>query len=254
MQSEQFQLHAEIEQRHWWFVARRTILRRLLGEVCPPSPQSLVIDVGCGTGANLAAVADQYRSTGIDTSAEAVALARQRFPGVEFLVGEAPDDLGPLATQADAVLLMDVLEHVSNDRALLERLVAAARPGAHLVITVPADMALWSAHDESFGHFRRYDQTGLEQLCAGLPVTLRLLSYFNSRLYWVIRAMRAWNRVRGHASGQAGTDFWLPRPWVNSCLESILAGESHRLIELLRGHRQKGYRRGASLVAILRKN
>jgi hypothetical protein len=147
-----------------------------------------------------------------------------------------------------------VLEHVPDDRALLERLVTAVRPGAHLVLTVPADMALWSAHDESFGHFRRYDRAGLERLFAGLPVDTRLLSYFNSRLYWMIRAIRAWNRLRGHASGEAGTDFWLPSPRVNCWLESILAGESHRLVELLRGHRQKGHHRGASLVAILRKS
>jgi SAM-dependent methyltransferase len=253
MQTAQFQLHADIEQRHWWFVARRTILRRLLAEVCPPSRQRLVIDVGCGTGANLASVAGDYRCTGIDTSAEAIALARQRFPDVEFLVGQAPDDLGPLAAQADALLLMDVLEHVADDRALLERLLNALRPGAHLLLTVPADMALWSAHDESFGHFRRYDQRGLEHLWAGLPATVRLVSYFNSRLYWVIRAMRAWNRLRGHASGEAGTDFWIPRPQVNRCLETILAGEANRLLKVLTG-RQSGYRRGASLIAILQKS
>jgi SAM-dependent methyltransferase len=254
MQTEQFQLHAEIEQRHWWFVARRTILRRLLAEVCPPSREKLVIDVGCGTGANLAAVADEYRCAGIDTSAEAVALARQRFPGVQFLVGQAPADLGPLAAQADALLLMDVLEHVADDQALFERLLDTTQPGSHLIVTVPADMALWSAHDESFGHFRRYDRPSLERLWTGLPVTVRLISYFNSRLYWVIRATRAWNRLRGHASGAAGTDFWLPRPQVNRWLESILAGEADRLLGVLRGSRSKGYQRGASLVAVIQKS
>ena len=36
MQTEQFQLHAEIEERHWWFVARRRIMGRLIAEVLPP--------------------------------------------------------------------------------------------------------------------------------------------------------------------------------------------------------------------------
>lgn len=253
MQSEQFQLHAEIEQRHWWFVARRAILSRLLAEICPASHERLIVDVGCGTGANLASVANQYSCAGIDTSAEAVALARQRFPDVQFLVGHAPEDLGSLAAQADVLLLMDVLEHVADDQTLLERLVAAARPGAHLVLTVPADMALWSAHDQSFGHYRRYDRQGLERLWTGLPVSVRLVSYFNARLYWVIRATRAWNRLRGRASGQAGTDFWLPRPWVNHRLESILCGEANRLVDILRGICEQGYQRGASIVAVLRK-
>ena len=96
MQHDQFQLHADIEQRHWWFVGRRRILCRLAAEVLPPSPQSLVVDVGCGTGGNLAALADRYRCVGIDTSAEAVELARRRFPNVQFIAGRAPQDLGNL--------------------------------------------------------------------------------------------------------------------------------------------------------------
>jgi SAM-dependent methyltransferase len=254
MQSEQFQLHAEIEQRHWWFVARRAILARLLNEICPASRERVIVDVGCGTGANLASVAGRYACIGIDASKEAVSLAQQRFPGVQFLVGHAPEDLGPLAAEADVLLMMDVLEHVSDDRGLLARLVGAIRPGAHLLLTVPADMALWSAHDVSFGHYRRYDRAGLEALWQGLPVSSRLRSYFNSRLYWVIRAMRAWNRLRGHASGEAGTDFWMPAPWANRRLESLLSGEAERLLQVLQGRRQEGYHRGASLVAVLRKD
>ena len=91
MQSAQFQLHADIEQRHWWFVGRRRIMARLIAEVLPPSPEALVIDVGCGTGANIAALADHYNCVGIDTSAEATELAQSRFPQVRFLTGKAPD-------------------------------------------------------------------------------------------------------------------------------------------------------------------
>ena len=50
MHSEQFQLHADIEDRHWWFVGRRRILCRLAAEVLPPSPQAMIVDVGCGSG------------------------------------------------------------------------------------------------------------------------------------------------------------------------------------------------------------
>ncbi len=115
MQTAQFQLHADIEGRHWWFVGRRQIMSRLVAELLPPSPETVIIDVGCGTGANIAALADRYACVGIDTSAEAIELARQRFPQVHFLAGLAPDDLGDLARQARLILLMDVLEHISDD-------------------------------------------------------------------------------------------------------------------------------------------
>ncbi len=249
MQSEQFLLHADIEQRHWWFVGRRRIMRRLLGEVLPPSPETIVVDVGCGTGANL--VGD-YDCVGIDTSAEAVAHARRRFPLVRYLDGWAPKDLGQVAADARAFLLMDVLEHVEDDFQMFSELLAAASPGAYFLVTVPADERLWSEHDESFGHYRRYDRRRLERVWEGLPVTPLLTSYYNTRLYPLIRLIRARNRWRGRAGGRAGTDFWLPRAPVNRLLEATLAGEGRRLAARLHG-RSRDYGYGASLVALLRR-
>lgn len=251
MQTEQFRLHAHIEDRHWWFVARRGIVRRLARRLLPPSRQTLVVDVGCGTGANVAALADDYRCVGIDASAEAIELARQRFPAVEFLLGRAPEDLACVMPEARLVLLMDVLEHVADDFELLSRLLAAVRPGGLVLLTVPADESLWGKHDESFGHYRRYERTRLERLWSGLPVTTRLVSYFSARTYPIIRAVRWWNRVRGRAAGQAGTDFWLPTPWVNRLLTGFFAGEGDVLEGLLSGRRGRGYGAGSSLVAIL---
>jgi len=252
MQTEQFQLHAEIEQRHWWFVGRRRILRRLLAEVLPASRDTLLVDVGCGTGGNIASLSADYACAGIDTSAEAIAIARQQFPGVRFFAGKAPEGLGELAGQARGVMLMDVLEHVEDDEGLLADLVAALSPGCWLLVTVPADPSLWSAHDVAFGHYRRYDRQGLEKLWEALPVGPKLVSHFNARLLPVIRAIRTWNRRRGRASGTAGTDFWLPSRPVNRLLGATFAGEGPRLVDALHG-RRKGYSRGASLVALLRR-
>jgi SAM-dependent methyltransferase len=253
MQTPQFQLHADIEQRHWWFVGRRRIMSRLVEELLPASPETVVIDVGCGTGANIAALANSYACVGIDTSAEAIELAQSRFPQVRFFTGLAPDDLGDLVRQARLILLMDVLEHVSDDFQLLSRLLAAASPGCYFLLTVPADESLWSEHDESFGHYRRYDVGRLEKVWTGLPVSTLLLSYFNSGLLPLIRMIRAWNRRRGHAAGRAGTDFWMPNPVSNYLLEHTLAGESKRLIKVLRRQQSRGYSCGASLMAVLRR-
>jgi SAM-dependent methyltransferase len=253
MHSAQFELHAQIEQRHWWFVGRRQIMRRLVREVLGPTRGATVVDVGCGTGANIAALADDYTCTGIDTSAEAIAWARQRFPQVQFLTGLAPEDLGALATQAKLFLLMDVLEHVEDDFAMLSSLLSAAAPGCHFLLTVPADDSLWSEHDESFGHYRRYEPVRFERLWAGLPVKPLLVSYFNSRLLPIIRLIRAANRRRGRAAGQAGTDFWLPTRPANTLLTATLAGEAGRLAALLHADGKQGYTAGASLIAILRR-
>lgn len=251
MQSAQFQLHARIEERHWWFVARRQIVRRLVREVLPPSRATTIVDVGCGTGANLASLAGDYNCVGIDTSGEAVRLAAERFPQVRFLHGYAPQDLGEVVDEAKLVMMMDVLEHVPDDFALLSSMLAATQPGTYFLLTVPADMALWSQHDVSFGHYRRYTVERLRQAWAGLPVTPLVVSPYNARLYGMVKLIRALNQRRGEAAGIAGTDFRQPAGPLNALLTRTFAGESQRLVNLLHGRRQAPYRRGVSLLALL---
>jgi SAM-dependent methyltransferase len=251
MQSAQFQLHAAIEQRHWWFVARRHILTEVIHAVLPPSRGTTIVDVGCGTGANLAGLAGEYDCVGIDTSADAIRLARSRFPGVRFLRGVAPRDLGAIARGARLVLLSDVLEHVSDDFALFSELLAAVEPGALVLVTVPAEMALWSQHDRAFGHYRRYDPKRLAQIWEGLPARPVFVSHFNARLYPLVKCVRYWSRWRGRASGEAGTDFQLPGPLVNRALARCFSGERHRLARLARGEAVRPYRRGVSLMALV---
>ncbi len=253
MQSKQFRLNFEVELAHWWFTARRRILRDLVAEILAPSKQATIVDVGCGAGGNIASLAGDYTCVGIDPSAEAIGLARQRFPHVRFICGRAPDDLGQLAGQTRLFMLNDVLEHVADDFALLSRLLAAAGPGTHFLVTVPADPSLWSPHDESHGHYRRYDLMRLQRLWQGLPVTVRLSTYFNSRLFPVIKRIRALNRWRGEACGEAETDVKMPSRPVNRVLELVFQGESRMLKDLLHGRRRSGFSSGVSLVAVLRR-
>lgn len=252
MNDSHYATHAQAELTHWWFMGRRSILQTLIEDILPPSADRLVIDVGCATGGSTAALSERYQTLGIDPSQDAIRWARERFPEVRFICGEAPDDLDGLAERADLFLLTDVLEHVCDDFLLFSRLLAVARPGAHFVVTVPADMWLWGLHDESHGHFRRYNRHRPVRLWEGLPVTPRLVSNFNSRLYAAIRIVRAINRLRGRSHGAAGTDLNTPSCVTNRIMTWILSGEAKRLVGLLHG-RRRGYRNGVSLIAVLRR-
>jgi SAM-dependent methyltransferase len=256
MQSAQFRLHADVEDTHWWFVGRRRIMLDLVREVLGPGMSgAMVVDVGCGTGANAAAVAREFdcQCVGIDPSPEAVALARARFPGLRFVCGQAPEDVAAAMGEARMVLITDVLEHVADDFEFLSSILAATVHGTHVLVTVPANPSAWSQHDESNGHYRRYDLDRLRRVWSGLPVSARLLSHFNARLYPVATAVRAWSGWRGRAVGRAGTDVSLPPGPVNAVLEAILAGESRVLVDLLHSRRRQGYTSGLSLVALLRR-
>lgn len=252
MQSAQFQLHAEIEEKHWWFRARRRILSEIARAILPASRQSVVVDVGCGTGANIAALSAEYECIGLDASPEAVGYAKTRYPGTKFLCGTAPRDLGN-PPPANLFLFSDVLEHVEDDFLFLSTWLASAAPGAHFLITVPADMSLWSAHDESFGHYRRYSPDRLQKTWEGLPVTPRLFAHYNRRLFPLVKAARWFNRLRGQAAGAAGTDFKMPSPLVNRILESIFAGETDGLRRSLDENQTALARNGVSLIAVLKR-
>lgn len=251
MQTAQFHVHADTEERHWWFLGRRAIFRSLLLRAVPPSRQRLVLDVGCGTGGNTAAFADLYTCIGIDPSAEAVAFARERFPGIDFRRGLAPQDCRDLLAEADVVLLLDVLEHVPDDFALVSQLLAGMKPGAYLFIAAPGDPALWGPHDRGFEHERRYSLPRFRLLWEGLPVEEKLCSALNARLWIIAKLSRFLSRLRGKALGPGQTDLSLPPAPVNAALARVFAGEAGRLHRAWDGGRP--YRHGVSVFAVLRR-
>ena len=251
MQKQQFALHAEIENEHWWFLGRREIITGLVTSLISPSKETFVVDVGCGTGGNIADLSTLYTCVGIDPSQEAIALAEKRFPHVTFYSGELPGAFAKLSGQADLLLMMDVLEHVEDDSALFADVLAHVKRGGHLLITVPADMSLWSSHDETFGHHRRYDIHQLRQLWQDHSVSEKLCSYYNARLYLPVKLIRKVKRMAPQRTNAGDTDFRKTWPPLNRVLKHIFAGEAKRLNAILAGSRRQGYKRGVSLIAIL---
>lgn len=251
MDLDQFNLHAELEDHHWWFCARRQILKELIHRILPVGGS--VIDIGCGTGGNLNALAGDFPCLGLDSSVAAIDLAKARFSGPEFICASIPVELPAALGRPRLFLLADVLEHVPDDARFLRGLVSMFAPGDYLLLTVPADMSLWSSHDVNYGHYLRYDIPRLEKAWEGLPLEKLMLTYFNTRLYPLARVARTLSRRRQQAWGKAGTDLRLPFPWLNRFLERIFAGEVTALVDLLEGRRTQGYAAGVSLIALLRR-
>lgn len=250
MNEEVYRLQGELEDRHWWFRARREIVVDLGALLLPES--GTIVDVGCGTGGNLSAFPDSHARVGVDPSSLAITIARRKCPGVRFVCGLPPEAVGPELERADLVLLTDVLEHVEDDRGLLRGLVARMKVGAGLLLTVPAHPDLWSSHDVVHQHHRRYTEQSLSGLWVDLRVRVRLLAWFNRRLYPVARSVRTLRRRFGSGDDADPTDLYLPPRPVNWVLYRILRGEGTALKRALaRGEDRPGGPAGLSLVAIL---
>lgn len=253
MDAQLFVTHARMEDAHWWFLARRQILVKVLRACVPAGEGRRVLDVGCGTGGNSAAFAKEYTVVGVEPSDAAVSLARVRFPSITFVSGSAPEGVVmEEAARSDAFVLTDVLEHVEQDRPMVERLVSAARPGAFFLTTVPANQDLWTEHDVSHGHFRRYTLRSFGDLWRDLPVDVRLLSYYNSRLYPVVYGLRRLTQLRKKPASHNDTDLSLPPRLVNRALQRVFAGEAGPLVRRIdRGG--PAYRRGVSIIGVFQK-
>ena len=249
MDRRSFEAHAALEQIHWWFQARSYILRRVADRLLGADRGKTVLDIGCSVGNNLAAFHPDHVAIGFDPSPDAIEIGRANHPGIDLRVGDF-EAARHAAGTADLVLLNDVIEHVPDDRALLAPLVAGLRPGSILLVTVPADMRLWSAHDEVLGHYRRYDAPMLTRAMAFDRLEPLLLSHFNSRLYPVVRLARALGRHR-RARSEEALDIKRTAAPLNAILRAVFAGEARRLLGVLE-RRAAPYSYGVSLIAAYR--
>jgi SAM-dependent methyltransferase len=206
----------ELEDTHWWFRGRRAVLWAMLRRAGVPRDARL-LDAGCGTGRNLVEFAPLGSACGVDPSAQAIDFCRRR--GLTD-VREASLDALPFAAGAfDLILLTDVLEHVGDDRAALAELRRVAAPGARLVVTVPAYRWLWSPHDDSHHHLRRYTARELRARVRAAGWRPVVESYFNSLLLVPIAAVRLLTRSNG-------SDYERTGPLLNRALTLPMRAEA----------------------------
>ncbi|MBY0502602.1 MAG: class I SAM-dependent methyltransferase [Bryobacteraceae bacterium] len=129
-----------------------------------PHVRGAVLEVGAGIGANtrLLAQLDYARWTCLEPDPS---LAKQ----IELPAGGRHEvTLGTVADlppdqRFDAILYIDVLEHIEDDRAEMARAAARLQPGGHLMVLSPAHPFLFTPFDAAIGHFRRYTRATLRQ-------------------------------------------------------------------------------------------
>jgi SAM-dependent methyltransferase len=215
---------AELDQRHWWYVARRKVLSALIERTVGGRRDLAILEVGCGTGHNLAMLGRFGTVDALELDPEARSLAEKRL-GKKVMASPLPALDEVPERHYDMVGAFDVIEHVDADRAALESIARRLKPGGKLVMTVPAHQWMWSAHDVANHHKRRYSLRGLRRLFGGSPLRLEKSGYFNSLLFPLAVADRIGSRIRGKDSA----DLVLPPAWLNASLEKSFALERYAI-------------------------
>ena len=221
MEAAELRKLAAVEDRHWWYKERRNLLARQLRHL--PGPGT-ALDIGAAAGGNTRVLREfGWRPVALEYAPTAAQIARDR--GVDVILGDArklPVHTGSM----DLVTAFDLLEHIEEDHLAAAEIARVLRPDGTALISVPADMALWSAHDEAVGHVRRYSRQTLTTLLVKAGLVVEDLWSWNVLLRPVVHLRRR---------SSTGSDLDDVNPLLNTGLMAVIAAERYLPLKSLPG-------------------
>jgi SAM-dependent methyltransferase len=196
MQQHTYAIMNRVEDSHWWFVGRRAILesflRGITEEIKTENPR--ILDVGCGTGANLEMLAQFGASEGVDVSDDALEFCRAK--GLKVHKGLA--EKLPFADESfDVVTALDVVEHLDDDVDGLREMRRVLKRGGRTLIFVPAFMWLWGVQDDVSNHRIRYTKRQIVERLEKAGFAVERATYANWTFFAPILAGRTLMKITG---------------------------------------------------------
>lgn len=126
-----------------------------------------------------------------------------------------------------------MLEHIAETRRFLGSVIRHLVPGGHLLVNVPASMALHSAYDVAAGHLRRYTRPSLRAEVTGSELEVLDIRYWGLSLVPLLLARRAWLRRADAETIRAG--FEPPGPGLHAWLRALMRAETRWLTRPVAG-------------------
>ncbi len=198
MQQHTYAIMDEVEGSHWWFVGRRSILdsflKGIVAKIRKPDATLKILDVGCGTGANIEMLSAYGESEGVDVSDDALEFCRKKGLKVQKGLAETlpyDDDAFDLTTA------LDVVEHLDDDIAGLKEMFRVTRGGGYSLIFVPAFMWLWGVQDDISNHRIRYTRSQIVERLRTAGYEVERATYANWTFFTPILAGRTIMKVTG---------------------------------------------------------
>jgi SAM-dependent methyltransferase len=202
-----------LEDRHWWYKERRAILGRELRRL--PAP-GRALDIGAAGGGNTRVLtAHGWQALALEYSDSVADVARAR--GIWAIRADARE-LPVRSRTCGLVTAFDVLEHIDEDYLAAAEMARVLQPGGAALITVPCDMALWSAHDEAVGHVRRYSRSELTSCIQKAGLTIERMWSWNVLLRPAVALRR---------KSSAGSDLGDVSPLANGLLTAVVVAERY---------------------------
>lgn len=244
MEKEVYDMMRNEQYIHWWFVGKRKIVTKLFEKFCWSGKKNKkILDIGCGMGVMLENLSQYGEVYGCDIESEAIEYCSQFF-GDNVKLGNFAADKLYNSESFDAVVSLDVLEHIQDDRSALREIQRILKPRGKLVITVPAQMKQWSYNDEVVHHYRRYEYDELKEKIREAGFHIEKLSFYNSKLYPFIIVIRKIKVI--FAIKKQDISVHMKENIINTILRKIFESEYRWLLK-------RGYKYGVSLIVIATK-
>jgi SAM-dependent methyltransferase len=251
LESEQYDIMADAEERHWWYLGLRDAIERCLRHKSMSLPSHpCILDAGCGTGANLRhldSILNPTRLVGFDVSERALKYAARKVPNAELYQSDLrnPDVRGG---GFDLIVSCDVLYVTGVEQALrgLQRLCGALKVGGLFVWNLPAYNWMSSYHDRAVHTRERFTRRSLELLCSKLGLQCLRISYRLHALLPLVLVKRFAMRMTERNTNES--DLRQPSPCLNSLLLESLLLENRFIANGF------SFPWGSSVFAVCRKN
>lgn len=187
----------EVEESHWWYIGRRRIISSFVEQICGEikDHRPHILDVGCGTGANLMMLSQYGDAEGVDISEDALSFCRER--GLQNVRLGAAEKLPYEDETFDLVTALDVVEHLDDDVAGLSEMRRVLRPDGRLLLFVPTFMFLWGLQDEVSNHRRRYRLPELRSAVEKAGFRVERTTYANITFFMPVLLVRKFMRLTG---------------------------------------------------------
>jgi SAM-dependent methyltransferase len=213
----------KLEAANFWFRYRNQLILWTLKKYC--GSFNSFLEIGCGTGYVLSAVAKAFPNAmtyGSEIFIEGLKHAATRLTTANLMQMDARNI--PFSEEFEVIGAFDVLEHIHEDELVLSQIYSALKPEGYLILTVPQHPWLWSAMDEYAFHVRRYNARDLQQKieASGFKV-LRTTSFVTTLLPAMILS-RFSKKKTSYNQIDVTTEFKIS-PLINNLFLNILQFE-----------------------------
>lgn len=219
----QLALTSRVEDRHFWFRGFRAFVRPALQAAVAGRQGARLLDCGCGTGYNLAMLADYGRPVGFDLTPAGLAFARGRgFPLARASITHLPFR----DASFDVLTSFDVIQIVPDDGAVLKEMARVLAPGGTAIVTAPAMAVLRGGHAAEWPEERRYSRTRMRRLAEAAGLRVERVTYLFASLFPLMLGVRTLRRLWEADSPGEDWEMHVPPAPVNAALTGLLRAEA----------------------------